>query len=73
MNKQEKLVKLDMMVLDKMIEWMETDETNRLPELGNAISFLKANAVVEEKKQDDDAATIRKNKLEEAKARRAKS
>jgi hypothetical protein len=70
MNKQEKLVKLDMMVLDKMIEWMETDETNRLPELGNAISFLKANAVVEEKKQDDDVLEQRKKKLEEVKKRR---
>ena len=70
MNKQEKLNKLDMAILDKMLEWIETDETDRLPELGNAISYLKANAVVEEKKQDDDILEQRKKKLEEVKKRR---
>ena len=71
MNKKEKLEKLDIMVLDKMLEWLESDETNRLPELGNAISFLKANSVVEEtKKIGDDAIEVRKKKLEEAKKRR---
>ena len=70
MNKQDKLVKLDILILDKMIEWVETDETNRLPELGNAIAYIKANAVVEEKKQDDDILEQRKKKLEEVKKRR---
>lgn len=70
MNKQDKLTKLDEAILDKMLDWLETDETNRLPELGNAISYLKANAVVEEKKQDDDILEQRKKKLEEVKKRR---
>lgn len=70
MDKLEKLKLLDTMLLDKMIFLMESDETNRLPELTNVISFLKSNQMVEEKKIDDDATTIRKKKLEEAKARR---
>ncbi|MCI4437196.1 MAG: hypothetical protein JHC33_10365 [Ignisphaera sp.] len=70
MNKQDKLNKLDIAILDKMLEWIETDETNRLPELGNAISYLKANAVVEDKKQDDDILEQRKKKLAEVKKHR---
>ena len=70
MDKLEKLKLLDTMLLDKMIMLMDTNETNRLPELTNVISFLKSNQMVEEKKIDDDATTIRKKKLEEAKARR---
>lgn len=73
MTKLDKLKQLDEAILDKMLSWIDTDETNRLPELTNAISYLKANAVVEEKKQDDDATAIRKKKLEEAKSRREKS
>ena len=71
MNKKEKLEKLDTAILDKMLDWLESDETNKLPELGNAIAYLKANSVVEEtKKIGDDAIEVRKKKLEEAKKRR---
>jgi hypothetical protein len=70
MTKTEKLKKLDSLVLDTMIKWIESDETNRIPELGNAIQFLKANSVVEIQKQEDDALAQRKKKLEEAKKRR---
>jgi len=71
MTKIDKLAKLDMMVLDKMIEWMESDETNRLPELGNAINYIKSNNLVETaKSKDDDPIEVRKKKLEDAKKRR---
>ena len=71
MNKSEKLKALDEAILDKMLAWMETDETNRLPELGNAIAYLKANNTVEAiQKSDEDPMEVRKKKLEEAKKRR---
>jgi hypothetical protein len=70
MTKTEKLRQLDTLVLDKMISLIETGETNLLPELGNAIQYLKANSVVEIQKQEDDALAQRKKKLEEAKKRR---
>lgn len=70
MTKLDKLKQLDEAILDKMLSWIETDETNRLPELTNAISYLKANAVVEEKKQDDDVVLLRNKKLAEVKKRR---
>jgi hypothetical protein len=71
MTKQEKLHKLDESVLDKMIEWIENDSTERLVELGNAISYLKANQVTEEKqKKDNDPIEERKRKLQEAEERR---
>jgi hypothetical protein len=71
MTKQEKLHKLDESVLDKMIEWIESDSTERLVELGNAISYLKANQVTEEKqKKDHDPIEERKRKLKEAEERR---
>lgn len=70
MNKQDKLKKLDEAVLDRMLSLLESGETNLLPELGNAISYLKANEVVETKKTTDDAIEQRKKKLEEAKKRR---
>jgi hypothetical protein len=74
MTKQEKLHKLDESVLDKMIEWIENDATERLVELGNAISYLKANQVTEEKqKKDNDPIEERKRKLQEAEERRRAS
>lgn len=72
MNKIDKVKKLDMLLLDKMIEWVESDETNRLPELSNAIAYVKANNVVEVAKQDDDALATRQKKLEEVKKKREK-
>lgn len=71
MTKQDKLEKLDTLVLDTMIKWIEANETDKLPDLGNAISFLKANQKVEDKASDEaDPLEIRKKKLKEAEARR---
>ena len=70
MNKIDELKKLDDLVRAKMIECLENDSTESLNELTPVISYLKSNQMVEEKKIDDDATTIRKKKLEEAKARR---
>jgi hypothetical protein len=71
MNKAYKLKKLDEMILDKMIEWMESDETNRLPELGNAINYVKSNNLVESAiNRDDDPLEVRNRKIAEAQKRR---
>lgn len=70
MNKIDELKKLDDLVRAKMIECLENDSTESLNELTPVITYLKSNQMVEEKKIDDDATTIRKKKLEEAKARR---
>lgn len=70
MNKIDELKKLDDLVRAKMIQCLEDDTTETLNELTPAIMYLKSNQMVEEKKIDDDATTIRKKKLEEAKARR---
>ena len=71
MTKQEKLNMLDNLVLDRMISLMQSGDTNLLPELGNAINFLKANNTVEAiQKSDEDPMEVRKKKLEEAKKRR---
>ena len=62
---------LDNLVLDMMISLMQSGDTNLLPELGNAINFLKANNTVEAiQKSDEDPMEVRKKKLEEAKKRR---
>lgn len=70
MTKQEKLNLLDELVLDRMIELVKSGETNLIPELGNAISFLKANEVVEKRKETNDVVEERKKKLAEVKAKR---
>ena len=72
MNKIDELKKLDDLVRAKMIQCLEDDTTETLNELTPVITYLKSNQMVEEKKIDDDATTIRKKKLEEAKARRDK-
>ena len=72
MTKIEQLKKLDDLVRAKMIQCLEDDTTETLNELTPVITYLKSNQMVEEKKIDDDATTIRKKKLEEAKARRDK-
>jgi hypothetical protein len=70
-NKADKLKKLDEMILDKMLEWMESDETNRLPELGNAINYVKSNNLVESAvNREDDPLEVRKRKVAEAQKRR---
>ena len=70
MNKIDELKKLDDLVRAKMIQCLEKNSTESLNELTPVITYLKSNQMVEEKKIDDDATTIRKKKLEEAKARR---
>lgn len=72
MTKQEKLTLLDNLVLDKMLEFIESNETHRLAELSTASVYLKNNEVVETKKQSDDVVEARKKKLEEVKAKREK-
>lgn len=71
MNKSEKLDKLDGLVLDQMITFMETKNYEAIKELTTAVQYLKANQVVEPpKKHDADPIEERKKKLEEAKKRR---
>lgn len=70
-SKSEKLEKLDLLVLDRMINFMEQDKIELLSELTTAVQYLKANQVVEPpKKHDTDPVEARKIKLEEAKKRR---
>lgn len=70
MTKQEKLNRLDTLVLDRMITLVETQKTELLPELVPAVNYLKANNKVEVLKQEDDAVVLRKKKLEEVQKRR---
>lgn len=72
MTKQEKLAQLDSLVLDRMIKLIQTEETNLLAELSNAVSYLKANEVVEKRKETNDVVEERKKKLAEVKAKRDK-
>lgn len=70
-SKSEKLEKLDELVLDKMIMYIERGKSDLLSELTTAVQYLKANQVVEPpKKHDADPVEARKKKLEEAKKRR---
>lgn len=71
MNKSEKLDKLDELVLDQMIAYIEGGKIDLIKELTTAVQYLKANQVVEPpKKHDADPIEERKKKLEEAKKRR---
>lgn len=71
MNKSERLEKLDGLVLDRMIDFIEQGKIDLLSELTTAVQYLKANQVVEPpKKHDADPVEARKKKLEEAKKRR---
>ena len=71
MNKSEKLEKLDGLVLDQMIAYIEGGKIDLIKELTTAVQYLKANQVVEPpKKHDSDPIEERKKKLEEAKKRR---
>lgn len=70
-SKSEKLEKLDGLVLDKMIAYIQEGKIDLLSELTTAVQYLKANQVVEPpKKYDTDPVEARKTKLEEAKKRR---
>ena len=73
MNKKEKLVKLDTLVLDKMIDILdkegEENYTDELKDLTPVINYLRNNAVVAEKERSTNESDI-KARLEEAKERR---
>lgn len=70
-SKAEKLEKLDMLVLDRMINYIDEGKIELLSELTTVVQYLKANQVVEPpKKHDADPIEARKTKLAEAKARR---
>lgn len=71
MTKKEKLEQLDKLVLDKMISHIETGKTELLSELSVPANYLKANAVVEEKKRDSIEDEVQK-RLEVAEERRKK-
>lgn len=69
MNKQEKLDKLDELVLDKMIDCMENNNTEIIGELNTVVAYLaKNNAVAEKGKSTVEEDT--QKRLEAAKKRR---
>ena len=69
--KREKLEKLDTLVLDKMIDYIESGKVDMVKELTTAVQYLKANQVVEPpKSKGDDPVEESKRRLEEAKRRR---
>lgn len=71
MTKADKLKKLDDLVLDKMINYIENNKVEMVSELSTAVQYLKANQVVEPPKPHGaDPVEARKKKLEEAKKRR---
>jgi len=70
MSKKEDLEKLDRLVREKMINCLEKNETDLLPELNPVVSYLSKNNVVSEKSKSSVEDNIDK-KLKDAKARRA--
>ena len=72
MTKKEKLIKLDGLVLDKMIDILDDDgDLGDMSSLTPTINYLRNNAVV----ADKEKGTIEKDtkkRLAEAKKRRAK-
>lgn len=71
MTKADKLKKLDDLVLDRMITFIDQNKIELLSELSTAVQYLKANQVVEPPKPHGaDPVEARKKKLEEAKKRR---
>lgn len=69
MTKREKLEELDKLVLDTMIKFIRSGETERLQELATPTNYLAKNNMVEEKKKSTVEEDIRK-RIEEAKKRR---
>lgn len=70
-DKQAKLIKLDGLVLDKIISYLEYNQIENIKELTTAVQYLKANQVVEvQKKDNSDPLEKRKMKLAEAEKRR---
>ena len=68
-TKNDKLNKLDGLLLDKMIGIMESGETELLPELTSVISYLKGNNLTEDKQSSTIEEEI-KLKVKEANDRR---
>ena len=73
MNKQEKLDKLDGLVLDRMLDILgeEDGELRDLGDLNTAIQYLAKNNVIEGKKQEDSVEDKVKKQLKAAEKRRA--
>jgi len=69
MNKQEKLKKLDDLLLNKMIKIMEEDTTEELADLATLSNYLAKNNMVQDKEKSSLEETI-KAKVKEAEERR---
>lgn len=70
MTKQDKLDKLDELLLDRMIDIMDGKrDTKELSDLATVSNYLAKNNVVAEKKKSSTEEYI-KNRVEEAKKRR---
>lgn len=71
MTKLEKLEKLDTLVLDKMIKYIDENNTEAIKDLANAVTYLKINQIAEDKKNgNNDPVEERKRKLAEIEAKR---
>jgi len=69
LSKQDKLAKLDMAVLDRMIELVESEQTELLPELTAVIGYLSKNNLVADKQSSTIEDEI-KQRVKEANDRR---
>jgi hypothetical protein len=69
MTKQEQLKTIDELLRSKIIDLLQTDNTEELTSLTPVIQYLKANAMVD-KQQKDDVADEIKERIREAKLRR---
>lgn len=70
MSKKQQLEELDSLVLTKMIEWIKSDQTDRLPELSTTIAYLRTNNIGEDKAKQNSEQDEMKKKIAEAKKRR---
>lgn len=68
-KKQDDLDKIDRLVRDKMIKYLEDNKTDMLTDLSVAVSYLAKNNVVSEKSKSSVEDNTAK-KLEDAKKRR---
>ncbi len=73
MNKQEKLDKLDGLVLDRMLDILDEEdgELRDLGDLNTAIQYLAKNNVIQGKQQEDSVEEKVKQQLKAAEKRRA--
>lgn len=70
MTKKQQLEELDSLVLTKMIEWIKSDKTDRLPELSTTIAYLRTNNIGEDKAKQNSEQDEMKKKIAEAKKAR---